>query len=507
VNFHLFEENINPQTHRRFVMRKLLALAVVVVFILAASPCWGEIPHLINYQGMLTDNLGEPLNSTYDLTFSLYNVSSDGTAIWTEAHSGVEVGSGLFNVVLGSETAGGIPSSVFDSDERYLGIKVGTDSELTPRVQLASVGYAYRAEKTDTANYAHASPLGPGDYTWKFRITDGNDTTITTGGGWGITRYGNTLYGNRDSTHINLGVVSTTGIDGQNNWFCTVGGGFKNNAREDYATVGGGYLNGADGEYSTVGGGRNSHAHDYAVVGGGWSNTALFLGTVGGGQDNAAIGNFCTVGGGLSNITNGFGATVPGGFADTAAGDYSLAAGYKVKITSDADYTFAFGRNFTTSTPNAVIFHNSVDQIKVGIGTTSPISAMHVSGSEATSHGKNSAIIISNTASGGADWYLRTGATGTVTPEGGFSIADGNGYRISIDNTGNVGIGTTDPTGKLDVKGDVIRIRTSQTPASSSADGYTGEIVWDASYIYICTSGDGPGGGTDTWKRAALNTW
>ena len=40
----------------------------------------------------------------------------------------------------------------------------------------------------------------------------------------------------------------------------------------------------------------------------------------------------------------------------------------------------------------------------------------------------------------------------------------------------------------------------TSTPASSSATGTTGTIVWDASYIYICTA-------TNTWKRAAIATW
>jgi hypothetical protein len=83
-----------------------------------------------------------------------------------------------------------------------------------------------------------------------------------------------------------------------------------------------------------------------------------------------------------------------------------------------------------------------------------------------------------------------------------------NGDKVTIENsTGNVGIGTTDPTGKLDINSNGIRIRNSKTPASTSADGYTGEIVWDTDYIYICTSGDGPGGITDSWKRAKLETW
>ena len=38
------------------------------------------------------------------------------------------------------------------------------------------------------------------------------------------------------------------------------------------------------------------------------------------------------------------------------------------------------------------------------------------------------------------------------------------------------------------------------TPASASAAGTAGQIVWDASYIYVCTA-------TNTWKRVAIATW
>jgi len=38
------------------------------------------------------------------------------------------------------------------------------------------------------------------------------------------------------------------------------------------------------------------------------------------------------------------------------------------------------------------------------------------------------------------------------------------------------------------------------TPASSSAPGKAGAIVWDAGFIYVCTA-------TNTWKRAALSTF
>ena len=38
------------------------------------------------------------------------------------------------------------------------------------------------------------------------------------------------------------------------------------------------------------------------------------------------------------------------------------------------------------------------------------------------------------------------------------------------------------------------------TPASATATGTTGEIQWDANYIYVCVA-------TNTWKRVAISTW
>lgn len=38
------------------------------------------------------------------------------------------------------------------------------------------------------------------------------------------------------------------------------------------------------------------------------------------------------------------------------------------------------------------------------------------------------------------------------------------------------------------------------SPASATAPGVTGTVIWDASFIYVCVA-------TDTWTRAALSTW
>ena len=72
--------------------------------------------------------------------------------------------------------------------------------------------------------------------------------------------------------------------------------------------------------------------------------------------------------------------------------------------------------------------------------------------------------------------------------------------QFCVNGSGNVGIGTTSPTTLLDVNADTVRVRTARTPASATATGATGEICWDASYIYVAV-------GTNTWKRAALTSW
>ena len=88
-----------------------------------------------NYQGRLTDSAGEPLSGTYTMTFKLYEVTSGGTALDTDTDS-VEVTDGLFNTNID------FAQSYFDGRALWLGIKVGTDAEMTPRQELRPVPYA-----------------------------------------------------------------------------------------------------------------------------------------------------------------------------------------------------------------------------------------------------------------------------------------------------------------------------------------------------------------------------
>ncbi len=109
-----------------------------------------DIPSSISYQGYLTDDQGDPIDSPVDITFTLYTELNGGTPVWSEKHTGVQPGNGLFSLELG-ENGSPMSTAVFEGD-RYLGVKVGTDDEMDQRQMLSSVAYAFVADYANTAN-------------------------------------------------------------------------------------------------------------------------------------------------------------------------------------------------------------------------------------------------------------------------------------------------------------------------------------------------------------------
>lgn len=101
----------------------------------------------IAYQGRLADANGNPLTSTVPMIFRLYDAANGGVPLWEEQWTGsssVQISDGLFNVMLGSLAP--IPASLITSHSSlFLGITVGTDDEMAPRVQLGSVPFAVQA--------------------------------------------------------------------------------------------------------------------------------------------------------------------------------------------------------------------------------------------------------------------------------------------------------------------------------------------------------------------------
>jgi len=117
-----------------------------------------QIPRVLSYQGVFSDTLGtlKP-DGTYSFTFKLYDFPSGGAAVWSETKD-LEVKGGVFSTQLGNMTP--FASQSFDVPF-WLGITVGSDPEIVPRVALSSVPYSLNAVRADTAAYALSTPVPP----------------------------------------------------------------------------------------------------------------------------------------------------------------------------------------------------------------------------------------------------------------------------------------------------------------------------------------------------------
>lgn len=127
---------------------QLVVAIVAVLFILGAEVSAQEgtnaveaTSSLLQYQGRLRDpSSGAPLaDGSYTMAFRFYAIPSGGAALWTETKD-VPVRDGLFSTVLGDTAP--LDQSLFNGQALWLGIKVGTDEEATPRQQVLPVAYA-----------------------------------------------------------------------------------------------------------------------------------------------------------------------------------------------------------------------------------------------------------------------------------------------------------------------------------------------------------------------------
>ncbi len=122
-------------------------LAVLLLLLLAAG-AGADVPPLMNYQGVLTDLDGTPLNGNYELTFEIFSDPSPATdPLWAETHQNVDVVNGLFNVILGTVIAFEIETFTGD---RYMAVTVDGGDQIVPYTQLTTVPYAARAAVADS---------------------------------------------------------------------------------------------------------------------------------------------------------------------------------------------------------------------------------------------------------------------------------------------------------------------------------------------------------------------
>jgi len=131
------------------MLKRILLLAIFLLFAFA-STLLAAVPALMNYQGILTNASGNPLISTSrTVKFHIYDDPNAGAIQWAETLTVNTDASGRFNTILGQVHP--LTDAVFSGTDRYLGLTVASDPELSPRTQIVSVGYANRVSTVDGA--------------------------------------------------------------------------------------------------------------------------------------------------------------------------------------------------------------------------------------------------------------------------------------------------------------------------------------------------------------------
>ena len=128
-----------------FVLRSVLSLILLLTVILSART-QVQVPTTINIQGVLTNVAGVPVtNGVYSISFRLYNSAQSDVILWLETQSDVNVAAGVFSTQLGKISPLTLP---FDQTY-FLGIKLGQNPEMSPRIELTAVPYSLMAKNIE----------------------------------------------------------------------------------------------------------------------------------------------------------------------------------------------------------------------------------------------------------------------------------------------------------------------------------------------------------------------
>lgn len=185
--------------------------------------------------------------------------------------------------------------------------------------------------------------------------------------------------------------------------------------------------------------------------------------------------------------------------------------------TAGADTQVIFNSGGTLTGDASFVWDNI--NKRLGIGTTGPTAPLDIS----TASTNSTYMHLTNTASSGRTWTLYSSGGGPAA-SGTFGIYDttANSSRLSIDASGNVGIGTTTPGSRLYVEGSDAAYSASivNTRGDASGNGLYVQTRWNVPTNYLARfttnsgtqevlaiKGDGNVGIGTTAPNAQLDAW
>jgi hypothetical protein len=408
---------------KRRILMKSHVFFLILIFAAIPLIIHAGTPQLINFQGKAHNSNGGPLNGTFSIEFTIYDAVSEGSSVWNETQSAVQITDGIFHVLLGSINP--IADSVFSDSARYLGVKIGSDPEMTPLTQIATVPYAFRTASVDGAE---------GGYL-KGRASIGLENVIT----------------------------------GDNSMSV-------------------GWENEVSSNSSFVAGNHNVSNGDFALVSGYNNSTNGSTSAIIGGASNIAEETYSVVIGGFDNKAEGGSSVVVGGSTNTAAGNGSIASGFRARANHSGTFVWQSRSNsyFESTNSNQFLIRATGG---FGINTNEPKTSFHVLGQEESEFMPSSALQSETVVFEDQDAILGLyskpqGSVGSALTFGEISggtldnkwtiiretASGGSGLRIAfgtnsnpfnnstymyLDNNGEIGIGTRNPSEKLHVSGSI----------------------------------------------------
>lgn len=126
----------------RVLFSVLLALGFVFATTQTANAT--KVPRLVTYQGLIPGGG----NATVKIDVRFYKNLTVPDPLFSELHTQVQLNNGVFSILLGSETAGGLSSGLIVSTEA-IGISINSGAELVPRILLTMVPFADRAAASE----------------------------------------------------------------------------------------------------------------------------------------------------------------------------------------------------------------------------------------------------------------------------------------------------------------------------------------------------------------------
>lgn len=143
----------------RWIRRLKLAWISFVLAFAVVGFAHAQVPNEVNYQGLLLDSGGNPINGSQVLTLRVWDDAtsvSPASLLYEEIHLSVPVTDGVFDVQVGAgtPTVSGIftvlDEQIFAGPNRWLEVQVGGET-LSPRQSFHSVAYALQCQNAANA--------------------------------------------------------------------------------------------------------------------------------------------------------------------------------------------------------------------------------------------------------------------------------------------------------------------------------------------------------------------